>query len=178
MTRPGHARWAWHAGTVVQFFMLSLLMIGCATPRIIPIRATDPAYTRQARLQQMLATTAGYPVEITVAQADSTRSVHWGYITRLRNDTLSWSDGRSGQHMRSAPIVDVRLIVCSGCRRDYRPTGAVAGIILGYAVPIVLQSVRTGGGFTATSMVAAVAGGFLGWFIGASQSSTEVRWEM
>ena len=155
---------------------LLLCCIGCASPRIIPIRMSDPPYTRHARLQQMLGTTSGHPVEITITGSNGTTQQYWGYITRLRNDTLYWADGRASVNVTQAHISKLRRIVCTGCRRDYRPAGAVTGILLGYALPLAASAIQSQSGFTATSIVTAVAGGFLGWFIGASQSSTEVQW--
>jgi outer membrane lipoprotein SlyB len=155
---------------------VGLCLVGCASPRTIPIRSVDPPYTRHARLQQMVATTSGHPVQITVRGIDSVEQQYWGYITRLRNDTLYWADGRAQATVTSAHISQLRMVVCTGCRRDFRPTGAVSGLVFGYALPIAIESIRNRGGFSATSIVTAVAGGFLGWFIGASQSSTEVRW--
>jgi hypothetical protein len=157
---------------------LLIVITGCASPRIIPIRATDPDYLRHSRLQQMLATTTGYPVSITTEDSTGTRTAHWGYITALRNDSLFWADGKAGKRTTAAPVTNLRSIVCAGCRRDFRPTGAVAGIVFGYGLPIAATALGASSGLTATSIVTAVAGGFLGWFIGASQSSTEVRWEM
>lgn len=156
---------------------LWIVITGCASPRTIPIRATDPDYLRHSRLQQMLATTAGYPVSITLADSAGTRTTHWGYITTLRNDSLFWADGRAGTRTTATPVTNLRSIVCSGCRRDFRPTGAVAGIVFGYGLPIAATALGAHTGLSATSIVTAVAGGFLGWFIGAGQSSTEVRWE-
>ncbi|MBU3741369.1 MAG: hypothetical protein FGM24_03675 [Candidatus Kapabacteria bacterium] len=153
-----------------------LCCIGCASPRIIPIRMSDPVHARHARLQQMLATTTGHPVEITIIGADSTTQEYWGYITRLRNDTLYWADGRASATVTQAHVSQLRRIVCTGCRRDYRPAGAVTGILFGYALPLAVSTFRSQSGPTATAIVTAVAGGFLGWFIGASQSSTEVQW--
>ena len=153
------------------------VITGCASPRIIPIRSTDPDYVRHSRLQQMLATTTGYPVSITMVDSAGAQSTHWGYITALRNDSLFWADGRAGKRTTAAPVSTLRSVTCAGCRRDFRPTGAVAGIVFGYGLPIVATALGARTGLSATSIVTAVAGGFLGWFIGASQSSTEVRWE-